>query len=240
MAGALDAPVGAGIPLLVTSVALLASLSGWWLFHRDQRRGDPAQRLFDGLIALAPAAMIAAASSTNASAATLALLSGLLLCGLATMVACEIVRPQSQAGSGSVATRDDHMANDAPPVQTMHSSTDLATDDPGRPEGAATLHEHFERRILPGGREEIEAVLIARFLPGQRQTAVHLPIHPVLPHAPHVECEPIDDSAVSVQVTSSHGYGVRLEARRTAGIAAEAAVPIGLLLTTCDTGVSAA
>jgi len=115
----------------------------------------------------------------------------------------------------------------------FHPREQTGTDSPFDPQ--AGPDPHF------GGIGLVDVLVDQQALqPGQRQTAVHLPIHPVLPHTPHVECEPLDDSSVHVQVTSSHAYGVRLEVNRTAGIAAEAAVPIGLLLTTSDSGVSAA
>src|SRR5690606_7175282 len=165
-------------------------------------------------------------------------------------VACEATRSSRRA---------DLLSGNAGSATACPTSQDLPAQ-PGPPGGAADpggivdgavpadgpsdpeipLHEHFSRRSLAGGGEQIEAVVIARFLAGQRQTAVHLPIHPVLPCVPHVECEPLDDSAVELQVTAVHGYGVRVEVKRTADLAAEAAVPIGLLLTTDDRGICAA
>lgn len=245
MGGAFDVPVGAAIPLLSTTVALLASLLAWTLFHRDQSRGDVGRRMFDGLVALAPVALIACATAVHASAGTLALLGGLLLCGIGYVVGHEALRLPSRAANESTseataphsatalthATADNQSAGES--VPNTVTSLDSTTDE-------VPLHEHFDRRSLPGGGEQIEAVLIARFFPGQRQTAVHLPIHPVLPHPPHVECEPLDESAVELQVTAVHGYGIRVEVKRTTSLDTEAAVPIGLLITTVDCGVSAA
>lgn len=241
MAGAFDGPVGPAVPLLSTSAALLASLAAWTLFHRDQTRGDIARRVFDGWIAMVPVALIACATAVQAPAGTLALLGGLLLCGIGYVVAHEAFRLPSWAAIDSA----DQMAvrhSTAAPVD-RHSTGESAPENVtplGPTADEVPPHEHFERRSLAGGGEQIEAVLIARFLPGQRQTAVHLPIHPVLSRPPHVECEPLDESAVELQVTAVYGYGVRVEVKRTADLDAEAAIPIGLLLTTTDCGVSAA
>lgn len=239
MAGAFEGPAGLAVPMLSTSAALLASLTAWTLFHRDQSRGDLARRVLDGWFALAPVALIACATAVHASAGTLALLSGLLLCGIGYVVAHEAFGLPSQAAIDSA-------EQTAVPQRAVASADQLSTDEfgtvtsPGPTPDDVPPHEHFDRRALADGGEQIEAVLIARFLPGQRQTAVHLPIHPVLSRPPHVECEPLDESAVALQVTAAHGYGVRVEVKRTADLDAEAAVPVGLLLTTGDCGVSAA
>lgn len=241
MAGAFEGPVGPAVPLLSTCAALLASLAAWTLFHRDQSRGDLARRVFDGWIALAPVALIACATAVHASAGTLALLGGLLLCGVGYVIAHEAFRIQSRAASDPAEETAVRQSTTAPADQhraAVSALGDVSSLAPAADE--VPLHEHFERRSLPGGGEQIEAVLIARFVPGQRQTAVHLPIHPVLSRAPHVECEPLDESAVELQVTAVLGYGVRVEVKRTGRLDAEAAVPIGLLLTTGDCGVSAA
>src|SRR5690606_12193113 len=109
MAGAFISPIGSAIPLLSTGAALLASLTAWTLFHRDQSRGDVARRVFDGWIALAPVALIACANAVHASAGTLALLGGLLLCGIGYVVAHEAFRLPWRAASDSseeMAVRD--------------------------------------------------------------------------------------------------------------------------------------
>jgi hypothetical protein len=239
--GAFDAPVHAAVPLLSTTLALLASLTAWTLFHRNQSRGDLGRRVFDGWIAMAPVALIACATAVHASAGTLALLGGLLLGGIGYVVAHEALRLRSQAASAS--SEEMAVRESAPARVDEHSTGEVVPEDLTPLDSTADNvppHEHFARRSLADGGEQIEAVLIARFLPGQRQTAVHLPIHPVLPRPPHVECEPLDESTVELQVTAVHGYGVRVEVKRTTDIDAEAAVPVGLLLTTGDCGVSAA
>jgi hypothetical protein len=241
MTGAFDGPVGPAVPLLSTSAALLASLAAWTLFHRDQNRGDLARRVLDGWIALAPVALIACATSVQASAGTLALLGGLLLCGIGYVVAHEALRLPSRAASESAEETAVRQSTTA--FADRHSKGAFVPDTVtplGPTADEVPLHEHFDRHSLPGGGEQIEAVLIARFQPGQRQTVVHLPIHPVLPRPPQVECEPLDESAVELQVTAVYGYGVRVEVKRTTGLDAEAAVPVGLLLTTADADLSAA
>lgn len=242
MAGAFDVPMGAAIPLLSTTATLLASLLAWTLFHRDQSRGDLGRRVFDGLIALSPVALVASATSLHASAATLAMLCGVMLCGIVYVAAYEAIRLETPSAVESLSR---HGVGAAPLAEGAAVRHSLSSPDDEHSAGGQTAdetipHEHFERRVLPGGGEEIEAVLTARFLPGQRQTAVHLPIHPVLPRPPHVECEPLDGSDVELQTTSVYGYGVRVEVKRTADNDAEAAVPIGLLVTTADPDVSAA
>jgi hypothetical protein len=241
MAGAFDGPTGPAVPLLTTMLTMLASLTAWTLFHRDQSRGDLARRVLDGWIALAPVALIACATAVHASAGTLALLGGLLLCGIGYVVAHVAFRLPSRVAIDSTektAVRDSATARVDQHLTGEFVPENLTPLGPTADE--VPPHEHFERRSLAGGGEQIEAVLIARFLPRQRQTAVHLPIHPVLPHAPHVECEPLDESAVELQVTAVYGYGVRVEVKRTTGLDTEAAIPVGLLVTTARSEISAA
>jgi hypothetical protein len=87
--------------------------------------------------------------------------------------------------------------------------------------------QQFVRRQTSDGCEQIEAVLLAHFAPGERETVVHLPIHPNLKGSPHVECEPLDGSPVSTTVTTVQPYGIRIEVKRTAPTD-ELTVPLGV------------
>src|SRR5690606_35636617 len=88
--------------------------------------------------------------------------------------------------------------------------------------------QQITRRREHDGSERIDAVLRATFGPDERETVLHLPIHPALVRTPYVECEPLDDSPVSMEVTETRPYGVRIEIKRLTGTGQSLSVPIGI------------
>lgn len=241
MAGTFDAPVSPAVPALATLVVLVMSLRAWTLFYSDQRRADAGRRLLDGLFAVVPAGLTGFATSINATPIALAAVSSLLICGLVWVAAWEGIRLSRTRQHSETATIRDvaDAIDDAEDVTTTIPPAHQPVVVAERDDASTPIQQHMSRRTLPTGGEEIEAVLIARFEAGQRQTAVHLPIHPVLPTLPSVECEPLDESVVTVRPTAIHGYGVRIEVKRTESIAVTD-VPIGVLLSTSQSGESAA
>jgi hypothetical protein len=233
LAGAFDVPVGAAVPIVTTTIALLGSLAAWWLFQwaNDRRRGkslSPGRALGVGLSSLAAPALIGWATTVNASPFAAGIVTGILVLGLTAVVVCEGMR----------LTPDAPHSPARPPEKLAPSAV-----HPLRPPAAllseAGLMQQFVRKQAADGCEQIEAVLLARFAPGERETAVHLPIHPNLQESPHVECEPLDGSPVSATVTTVQPYGIRIELKRTAATD-ELIVPLGVEISAAGSALSLA
>jgi hypothetical protein len=83
-----------------------------------------------------------------------------------------------------------------------------------------TLPDHVDQtlsRYTMDGRDHLEACLRVRFEAGQQTAIVHLPIQPAMQFDPEVECEPVGDSDVRINVDPAQPYGVRLVCRRPGG-----------------------
>lgn len=229
MVGAFDEEAHPALPILVTSVAMIASLSAWSLFHGRQRRFDSGRRLWDGLLALAPPALIGFATCQSSAPTTLGLVVSMLVVGLTCVVLRESVdmtsvRRPKHVQRGEVCTPRDLNDEASSFSVEANAGDEISAVDP-------SVLQQITRRPLADGGEEIEAVVLAQFHVGERLIVVHLPIHPPFRIAPVVECEPLDVSDITIHVTAAYGYGVRLEAKRSGPTISELSVPIGLLVT---------
>lgn len=230
-AGAFDVRVSAIVPGIVTALALVMSLGAAALFilsdeHRRSRQWSVGRRLGLALLSLVLPAMIAAATTVNASPFALGLVTGLLTLGLCGVIAFEGSRA---ADPSAVETRADPETTRGPESSsTEGTSAWNANSDEVTSSG---LVQQFARRQAEDGSELIEAVLTAVFAPFERETVVHLPFQPALASTPHIECEPLDTSEVTATVTSARPYGVRIELRRETADERELAVPIGVEIT---------
>ena len=65
MGGAFDEPAPLLVPVLATLVSTALSLSSWTLFYWTGRTSDSGRRLFDGLLSMVPAGIIAYTTSMN-------------------------------------------------------------------------------------------------------------------------------------------------------------------------------
>jgi len=239
MSGAFDESVHMSVPILATAVALAMSLGAWALFYGHERSADSGRRLFDGLLVLAPPTLVGFATSVQSAPATLGIVVAILVLGLAFVVARESVAIVSTSEPRTVST-DDDAGQPEPGGESILAAT---PQDGGAREPLAEefpVQQQMTRRSLTGGGEQIEVVLLAGFQPHERQTAVHLPIQPPLRRAPEVECEPLDESNVTIRPTAVYSYGVRIEVKRSGPVDAAATVPIGLLLSSAESAESAA
>ncbi len=241
--GAFDASVGALMPCLATGFATIGSLGAWGLFGRAQdrcpsNRSRFGRRLAIGLASLTAPALVAWATTVSASPLAPGLVTGILVLGLTVVVVGEGVRivPLAEPASGTVAAAAASAAASDPSLSPRvgHSIVEPVvrgngTDNPPDLESEESeVVQQCSRRREPDGTERIEAVLFATFAPGERETALHLPIHPVLRTIPQVECEPLDGAEVTTTVTAAHPYGVRVEVRRSSPFVDALSVPVGI------------
>ena len=233
-AGAFDARVHAVIPCLTTVTALQASLWAWHLHQSQLTATSPEQRLLRGFLSLIPAAVIGFSASVNASPIALGITTGLLSIGLVTLVVVEVIRSNLQTVR-SIETRaviqGDELAIE--PVcanSEVGSPEELSTmvETPIENDSTENVAQRIIRRHNNDGSEAIEAELLVEFAAGERETSVHLPIHPVYPGMPVVECEPLDASDVTVTVSTVQPYGVRLQVKRNGTFNEPLKVPIGI------------
>ena len=238
LAGAFDEPVVAAVPLAATLLTLSGGLIAWTLFHRHGRRGDVGKRLWDGLLSLLPAAVAGFVAAGHAAPATLAGVTCLIVLGLSYVVIREGTRIAVDSKSDVVArTVEPHskssLSQSSPDEQDnsngRHKVEETHVERHG--EAESTISLQVTRLKQPDGSEQIEAVCSVHFDSGERETRVHLPIHPVLRTPPTVEAEPLDDAEISVRPTDVHGYGVALTVRRDGPILEAAETSIGVMIT---------
>ncbi len=224
------------------------------------------RRLTIGLASLTAPALIAWATTVSASPLAPGLVTGILVLGLTAVVVGEGVRivplaepvAEPLAGEGTQPVGEDAADDmaapivDPPPLPVAGPTTrepvtpgndvldsrDSSSDDSGSDD--SDVVQHCSRRREADGTERIEAVLVATFAPGERETALHLPIHPLLCAGPQVECEPLDDSDVTATVTAAHPYGVRVEVRRTSPFDDGLSVPVGIEIVAVGPAVNVA
>lgn len=82
------------------------------------------------------------------------------------------------------------------------------------------------------GLDLCEGAIKVRFAPRAKQVAIHLPFVPPFACTPSFEAEPLEDAEVEITVTSTHGYGVRLEITRRGQLDDCATASIGYFAST--------
>jgi hypothetical protein len=82
-------------------------------------------------------------------------------------------------------------------------------------------HQWLRRSSPSPGQDLLEGRLRVRFDPGERITAVHVPLWPPFPSTPFIECEVTDDSEIRTTVTARYSYGFRVELRRSDAMSEE-------------------
>jgi hypothetical protein len=124
-------------------------------------------------------------------------------------------------------TRETEVPEEAEPPANGACGDDrgpeCALDDP-------EVSQQIVRRMGVDAGESIEALLRVPFRSGERESVMHLPIHPPLSAPPQVECEPLDDADVSIQVTAARRFGVRIEVRRPPPCELPAEVAVGVTI----------
>ncbi|MBX3440177.1 MAG: hypothetical protein KF861_21995 [Planctomycetaceae bacterium] len=228
LSGAFDNRVTAVVPSAATALAAIASLSAWVLSRQSSgwQPENTAGRLGIGLLSLAPPALVAWSTTVSASPVAAGTVLGILVLGLTFVVVCEGVAA-STVNATDVAA--EYLPMDG--VGPLESIEDLEADDIEASELAESEPPAFQRIARyreSDGIERIDAVLHATFAPGERETALHLPIHPVLSGDPQVTCLPLDGSGITAAAAVAHRYGIRIEVKRSGDIRRGDSVPIGI------------
>jgi hypothetical protein len=255
-AGAFTRPLPAIIPGLIGAAALALALAAWWWDDRLRRDANAYDRSVRGLMALLPALAIGITTSGGASSA-IGVLLGLSLIAAAVILAVtweldpRLALPRSQQpadnlprplwgervgvrGAERIEAPDglEPVAVPVIPAQervacgpdsAADPQLDSAFSDPG-------VSQHLTRRTTPDGLDCLEALLRISFAAGERESVVHLPLHPPLPGTPEVECEPLDDADLTFKVTTAQAYGVRIEVRRGGGYDEACTFAVGVAL----------
>ena len=234
VAGAFDEPVNGLIPCLTATVALVATLGAWQLCTRAADSLTPMQRLGIGLSSLASPCVIGYSTSVQASPMSLGVTTGVLLIGLVVVIFDASMRVSIEMTALPVGNSN----SDATPMGTMPMSqltaeerrepADEIVDQSERPADLSHFTQRLMRTRDTEGGETIEATLDAVCGVGEKVVALHLPIHPVLTGTLEVECEPLDDSDVTVAITTVQPYGIRIEVRRSSRLDEELTVPVGI------------
>ena len=94
------------------------------------------------------------------------------------------------------------------------------------PADVPTTTQWMSRGTLDEG-ESAEGGCLADFEAGQKLAMIHLSFSPAFAVAPELECEPLDDSDVTIKVAARQAYGVRLEVTRKGDCELPLSVPVG-------------
>ncbi|MFV0443230.1 MAG: hypothetical protein ACK5Q5_06640 [Planctomycetaceae bacterium] len=87
----------------------------------------------------------------------------------------------------------------------------------------------LERRVAED-EERIELEYHLELNAAETHRTLHIPISPPLTTIPEVECEPLDDAAIEIQVAAAFTYGIRLELRRSTAAVAPLHTTIGVVI----------
>ncbi|QDU41445.1 hypothetical protein Mal4_58130 [Maioricimonas rarisocia] len=241
IAGTFERSPSAFLALSLTLLGMSATLTGWWLDSLHESRRDVRTVFLTGAASVLLPVGTGLCVAGAASSATLAIL--LLLClggltgvGAATwkVAADDAAIPQNVAAAASVPIETPL----EPETDVESFETEPAADGPAFPEGRTEpddllTDEHVQqqviRRQMPDGQDLVEAILRARFQPGQKQCILHVPLWPPLGPPVDVECEPLSDHEVRIEATLVRQYGCRIEVTRTGPRDAAETVSIGVL-----------
>lgn len=108
---------------------------------------------------------------------------------------------------------------------SLEESLPFAESTP-HPADVPTTTQWMSRGTLDEG-ESAEGSCRAEFEPGQKLATIHLSFSPAFAVAPELECEPLDDSDVTIKVAARQAYGVRLEVTRKGDCDQPESVPVG-------------
>ncbi|MEZ6052744.1 MAG: hypothetical protein R3C02_15365 [Planctomycetaceae bacterium] len=174
----------------------------------------------------------------HASPISLGVTSGILLIGLVVVIfdaamrvsieMTELTEATSASTSTSCTSPMDAMSISRLAGEERREAADMFVDHSERPADLSHFTQRLMRTRDTEGGETIEATLDAVFGIGEKVVALHLPIHPVLTGTLEVECEPLDDSDVTVAITTVQPYGIRIEVRRSSRLDEELTVPVGI------------
>ncbi len=238
-AGAYTGPLTTGAMLVAVTLAATTALTALWLFRRDQPRTDssPAAWLPE-LMAWGLPTLFSWVISPQATAGQLGTLLGIAAIGAiaigvavlettpwwqARLLIKETAPPPQEAGLTEPATVsfeiEDGVVEDVP----------CRTEDE-RPLPDENTTQWMTRRQEPDG-EAIEGTVRVDFAAGQRDATVHVTFCPPLPSVPEVELECVDGEDWQIRPEAVLPYGLRIQVRRSEGIAIEQSGLVAYLAT---------
>ncbi|MFG0332762.1 MAG: hypothetical protein ACF8TS_05300 [Maioricimonas sp. JB049] len=242
IAGAFERSPSVLLALSLTALGMAATLTGWWLDSLHETRRDARTVFLTGAASVLIPIGIGLCVAGAASAATLAAFLLLCLGGLAGVG----IATWKVAGDEAV-TRHNVASASGMPIATpleAHGETASPGAGPAREDAHADsshqpdeedplddehVHQQVIRRRLPDGQDVVEAILRARFEPGQKQSILHVPLWPPLGPPVEVECEPLSDHEVRIEATLVRQYGCRIEVNRTGCRDEAETVSVGVL-----------
>lgn len=222
-------PAGA---ILISAVALAASLVAWWADCSVRRQAGGDGSVVSGLAAvIGPMLLGLILVGDSATAVAVVLLlsfsaaAGVVWTSATGAVSFGVAQP-AESGDvvhGSAArTASEVDVADVPPA-VVGPRADENADDAIAPEILQQMTRRCEQGI-----DVLECLFRVEFAAGQREAGVHIPIWPAFAEVPEVECEPLDESEVEATAASVHTYGVRIDVRLSAACEDSETVLIGV------------
>ena len=215
------------VPILLSTLVLALNICGVWLTFDGGTFGSVECRAAAALSLVGP--LLTAFSWTTGGWGVLVWVLFLLVAGLATGELWEARRRQPQP---EITDKDSDPVADL----SQHSGEVAVAVDSLQPD-----EECLQRivRRTEAGVETIEFEAMVGFQPGEQHVSFHVPIVPPLSAIPDVECEPLDDAEIVLQIDSAYTYGVRIACRRKSAEKASQ-VRVGVLLSAPLEGAAAA
>lgn len=96
----------------------------------------------------------------------------------------------------------------------------ISAVDAVQPTSANSRPTHCQRRIHVDGAEAIEGEVTVEFLPGQKETTIHLSFCPPFSMLPEIQAEASLGGDLEIRVEAAHPFGARLSVRRGSSIEA--------------------
>ena len=240
--GELHVAIGPWTACALTTLAVALSLYAWWQDHLGRSDDEQFACALRGMTALAAPGVIGLILVQDSAAALTYLLGLAVVAAVGVSDGALMSRGRSGAsvsqhpvaagsarasGGESILPAEDVSA--APGALSV-ADPESAEESPGTFDDPATSQALSRRQTAMG--ECVEVLLRIRFVPGEREVALHIPLWPSLSADPDVECEPLDNGDIELRVTSARTYGVRIEARRPADrIQTAEQAAIGVMIT---------
>jgi hypothetical protein len=223
------APAGSASRILSLLFVTLTAAGAWELeWARRSSRFDLVERFAAGLLLVtAPGCGALAGLTVQSSVATFLVGLG-IVGGISGWSLRSVIAEMLNELSGTPPQKEAM-------IPTVSSTLPPPTVIPVEPANSAVRPVQSWTRSVIDGIEAIEAELQVVFAAGQRQVFVHLPIQPSLPATPEVECEPVDDCNLEIQVDLATPFGVRLQIRRsTVAGPLRAGIAVMMTSTACE------
>lgn len=252
LGGAFRADLGAAVPCVSATLALLVSLAANTLWSAANSAVSGRKQVMAGAVTLLPPLTVAAALWNSPSTliggylAALSVLSALaiIVIGNLSRVAGggpqlfginngrgEVLLPIADR-RGSQRSGDDAPAAPCLPAMPSNAGAALPVDEPLDDEADEcdpSILQWITRRQLAGGAEAVEGSLRMHFGPGEQSAVAHVSFVPPLCDRPRAECQALVDFDGRVRIGLAQAYGLRIEARRSKSDSGPISIDVGFL-----------